>query len=87
MFWANDTGQHLAAADIQRDDRTKVINLCFGDDMTTQRCYQDDGAVFDQSLNQKINIWITSRRVASAWNERGKPLSNLTPRGTREIKR
>jgi len=80
MCWVNDKGQHLCAADIQRDDRTKVINLCFGDDMTTQRCYEDDGAVFDQSLNQKTKIWITSRRVAWAWNERGKPLSNLSPR-------
>jgi hypothetical protein len=43
--------------------------------------------VFDQSLNHKTNIWITSRQVAWAWNQRGKPLSNLTPRGTREIKR
>jgi hypothetical protein len=87
MVWTNDTGQHLVAADVQRDDGTKVINLCFGDDMNNQRCYQDDGAASDQSLNRKINIWITSRRVAGAWNERGKPLADLTPRAKRETKR
>jgi hypothetical protein len=87
MVWTNDTGQHLVAADVRRDDGTKVINLCFGDDRNTQRCYQDDGAAFDQSLNRKINIWITSRHVAGAWNERGKPLADLTPRGKRATKR
>jgi hypothetical protein len=55
--------------------------------MNTQRCYQDDGAVFDQSLNRKINIWITFRQVVGAWNQRGKALSDLTPRGKRETKR
>ena len=87
MVWTNDTGQHLAAVDVPRDDGTKVINLCFGDEMNTQRCYQDDEAAADQSLNRKINIWVTSRRVAGAWNERGKPLADLTPRGKRETKR
>jgi hypothetical protein len=87
MLWSNDTGQHLTAVEAKRDDGTQVIELCSGDDMNTQRCYRDDGAVFDQSLNRKINLWVTSRTVAWAWNERGKPLSNLTPRRTREIKR
>jgi len=87
MLWANDTGQHLATAEVKRDDGTQSIELCSGDDMNTQRCYRDDGSVFDQNLNRRINVWVTSRRVAWAWNERGKPLSNLTPRGTRKVKR
>jgi hypothetical protein len=86
MWWVNDTGQHLAAVDTQRDDGTKVISLCFGDP-NTQRCYEDNGKVFDQSLNRKINIWVTLRQAAGAWNERGKPLSDLKPRATRGIKR
>jgi hypothetical protein len=86
MSWVNDTGQHLTAVDTQRDDGTKLISLCFGD-LNAQRCYRDDGAAYDQSLNRKINIWVTFRRIAGAWNERGKPLADLTPRGKRETKR
>jgi len=86
MSWVNNTGQHLTAVDTQREDGTKLISLCFGD-LNSQRCYRDDGTVFDQSLNRKINIWVTFRRIAGAWNERGKPLADLTPRGKRETKR
>ncbi len=87
MSWVNDTGQHLAAVDTQRDDGTKAESLCFGDDPNTQRCYRDDGTAMDQNLNRKINIWVTFRRIAGAWNERGKPLADLTPRSKRETKR
>jgi hypothetical protein len=55
--------------------------------MNTQRCYRDDGAVFDETYDRKIDIWVTFRFIAGAWNERGKPLSNLTPRANRNIKR
>jgi hypothetical protein len=87
MLWANPNGQHITAADVTQDNGNHVVQVCSGDDMNTQRCYRDNGAVVDQSLNRRINLWVTFRQVAGAWNERGKALSDLKPRGNRNIKR
>jgi hypothetical protein len=87
MWWANPNGQHIGAIDTTQDNGNHVVSVCLGDDMTTQRCYRDNGEVVNQNLDRKIDIWVTFRQVAGAWNERGKPLSNLAPRANRNIKR
>jgi hypothetical protein len=79
MFWGNPQGKHIFAFEDTQDDGKHAVVICLGDDLNTQRCYRDDGAVFDQSHDRKIDIWVTFRSVAGAWNERGKPLSDLKP--------
>jgi hypothetical protein len=80
MFWADPKGQHITTNEIQRDDGKRSVIVCLGDDLNTQRCYRDDGAVFDQHNDRKIDLWVTFNTVAGAWSERGKPLADLTPR-------
>jgi hypothetical protein len=80
VFWGDPKGQHIIAADLTQDDGKHSVMVCLGDDLDTQRCYRDDGAVFDQQHDRKIEIWVTFSTVAAAWNERGKPLSDLKPR-------
>ena len=77
VFWGDPKGQHIIAADLTQDDGKHSVLVCLGDDINTQRCYRDDGAVFDQRNDRKIEIWVTFSTVAAAWNERGKPLSDL----------
>jgi hypothetical protein len=79
VFWGDPKGQHIMTNEIQRDDGKHSVMVCFGDDLNTQRCYRDDGAVFDQQHDREIHLWVTFSTVAGAWNERGKPLSDLAP--------
>jgi hypothetical protein len=87
VFWGDPKGQHIFAVDLTQDDGKHSVMLCLGDDLNTQRCYRDDGAVFDEHNDRKIDLWVTFSTVAGAWNERGKPLAGLTPHGKRETKR
>jgi hypothetical protein len=86
MSWANKKGEHIVAGELYGHDGKRITEVCLGDDLSNQRCFRDDGSVIDQRLFQKTNTWVTFRSVAGAWNERGKPLSDLTPRGKQAAK-
>jgi TonB family protein len=77
MMWSDPKGRHITVSDSTLDDGKHRILACFGDDVNTRRCYRDDGAVFDQTYDRKISLWVTFRQVAGAWNERGKAPSGL----------